>query len=168
LHGIPFGKPERYWCEPVISLHKTHPGDFAKIWEFERGWDRKERPMLYRDVMMGFWKLDSTERKEDWDNADWDGFNEENADHTSNQSFEDCRAYCHQHEKCYQFTWHAHHCWMSKAIRMGQPKDPDGAHEEIDRKYISGWDTEKIGNFVRDNTCGEGAHWVKPSIKRIF
>jgi hypothetical protein len=168
LHGIPFGNAARYWCEPVVSLHKTHPGDFGKIWQFERDWDREKGPLLYRDVLVGFWKLDRVERMEDWDNADWDGFNEESADHESNQSFEACRAYCLEHEKCWQFTWHGHHCWMSKALRMGQPKEPDGYHEEIDRKYVSGWDTEKIRKFVRGNTCEEGAHWVKPSIARIF
>lgn len=165
LHGIPFGP--LYWCEPVISLHKTHPSDFEKLWNWENSRDRTKGPLLHRDLI-DFHKLGEFETREDWDNADWDGFNEESTNHTSNQSFESCREYCTSVPHCYQFTWHAHHCWMTKGIRLGHAKDPDGYHEEVDRKYVSGWVTEKIKKWVDENKCEEGAHWVKPSVKRKF
>lgn len=40
LSGIPFG--ELYWCEPVISLHKTTPQDFRSLWEWEMTRDRSQ------------------------------------------------------------------------------------------------------------------------------
>ena len=40
LHGVPFGK--YYWCEPVLSLHKTHPEDFQKLWKWELKWDKEK------------------------------------------------------------------------------------------------------------------------------
>lgn len=33
LENIPFGKD--YWCEPVISLHKTHPFLYKDLWSWE-------------------------------------------------------------------------------------------------------------------------------------
>jgi hypothetical protein len=32
LHGIPFR--DRYWCQAVLSLHKSHPGDLAEFTKF--------------------------------------------------------------------------------------------------------------------------------------
>lgn len=123
--------------------------------------------MLYRDLLH-FNRLFSAKTRENWNNADLDGFNEEDPNHKSNQSFESCKEYCHEHEKCFQFTWHGHHCWMSSVIRVGHHKDPDGEHEEADRKYVSGWDIEKIRIFMGKNTCKDGAYWMKPSVERHF
>ena len=74
----------------------------------------------------------------------------------------------HPLPECYQFTWHGHHCWMSKALRLGQHKDPDGHHEEKDRRYLSAWMTEKVKKWVGENKCDDGVHWVKPSVERVF
>lgn len=40
LSGVPFGK--LYWCEPVISLHKTAPEQMKKLWEWEMQRDRSK------------------------------------------------------------------------------------------------------------------------------
>ncbi|EED19855.1 conserved hypothetical protein [Talaromyces stipitatus ATCC 10500] len=35
LHGIPFGPSGKpYWCQPVLSLHKTWPGDVSALTQF--------------------------------------------------------------------------------------------------------------------------------------
>lgn len=191
LHGVPLGK--FYWCEPILSLHKTHPEDFKKLWDWELKWDKEkvyeplylrfhhtfgipltnqQGPITYRGLLTHPQSplhvlTTSNLTRTHWDNADWDGFNEESPEHTSNQSFESCHAYCASLPDCYQFTWHGHHCWMSKALRLGQHKDPDGHHEETDRRYVSAWMTKRINEWVNDNIC-EGVHWVKPSVERVF
>ena len=75
---------------------------------------------------------------------------------------------CKKDEQCRQFTYHGAHCWLSRAIKMGHSKNPDGTHEGQDRNYVSGWDVDKINKWVEENPCEEGPHWVKPSIERKF
>ncbi|KAH7135762.1 hypothetical protein B0J11DRAFT_519178 [Dendryphion nanum] len=181
LHGIPFGR--KYWCEPVISLHKTHIEDYVKVFEWDNNRNRSQGPLLYRDLISYHpftVPSPTTEVSKftnstlpihiipNWDNADVAGFNEEMPEHPANRDFASCQQHCHEHSKCFQFTWHAHHCWMAGVMRMGQRKEPDGKHDEEGRKYVSGWDVEKIGKWIGENTCEEGPHWVKPSLKRRF
>jgi hypothetical protein len=33
LHSIPFS--DRYWCQPVMTLHKTRPEDMVNVWRWE-------------------------------------------------------------------------------------------------------------------------------------
>lgn len=35
LHGIPYS--DRYWCQPVLTLHKTSPKDMVDVWRWEFG-----------------------------------------------------------------------------------------------------------------------------------
>lgn len=35
LHGIPFS--DLYWCQPVLTLHKTAPEDMVDLWKWEFG-----------------------------------------------------------------------------------------------------------------------------------
>lgn len=35
LHGIPFS--DRYWCQPIMTLHKTTPKDMVEVWKWEFG-----------------------------------------------------------------------------------------------------------------------------------
>ncbi|KAF2001978.1 glycosyltransferase family 31 protein [Amniculicola lignicola CBS 123094] len=167
LYGIPFSK--KYWCEPAVTLHKTLPEQFHKLWDWENKWDKDKGPVTYADIMTSFHRLGAFSRRDNWDNADFHGFNFENTNHPSHTSFEACALACHDHKKCIQFTYHGHHCYMSEHLRMGHPKDPDGDHSEQDRRYISGWDMDKIEKWVEsmEGYC-EGVHWVKPSSKRIF
>lgn len=44
LHGIPFDLP--YWCQPVISLHKSSVADIAGLAKWESKRDRTVRPSL--------------------------------------------------------------------------------------------------------------------------
>jgi hypothetical protein len=34
LHGIPYSEP--YWCQPVLTLHKTAPSDMVDLWRWEQ------------------------------------------------------------------------------------------------------------------------------------
>ena len=133
--------------------------------------------MLYRDLLLYVFPslLDGDNEipdKLDWHNAYLDNWDEPNPQHTANADLESCRAYCAQHDQCFQFTWHARHCFMSRAIRLGERKDPEGPEElgQEDRRFVSGWSGAKIKKWMEreGNDCREGPHWVKPSIERIF
>ncbi|PSN73418.1 family 31 glycosyltransferase, partial [Corynespora cassiicola Philippines] len=164
LAGLPFGK--HYWCEPVISLHKTAASEFQKLWKWENSRDRSNRPLLYADLL-AYHHLGTFSRREDWDAADLDGFTEPD-DHPAHTSLDACDAACKENAQCYQFTWHGKHCYMARSIRLGHHKKPDGKHAEEDRRYVSGWDVGKIERWKEEHKCAEGAHWVKPSLERIF
>ena len=40
LHGVPYS--DLYWCQPVITLHKTRPEDMLDLWRWEHGRRQKE------------------------------------------------------------------------------------------------------------------------------
>ncbi|KAA8641336.1 uncharacterized protein ATNIH1004_002004 [Aspergillus tanneri] len=58
LHGIPFDNA--YWCQPVISMHKSLLADMEALVKWEHKRDREG----------------TMERQNDWDNGDWGGFQE--------------------------------------------------------------------------------------------
>ena len=164
LEDVPLGKD--YWCEPVITLHKTAPGFTKDLWNWEVEWKQhNERPLVYSDLLFSF--LGNLSRRENWDAAFDAGFQlpDEDPVHTS---LDACEAGCFAHEECRQYTWHGAHCYFAKATYVGNPKEPDGYHDEEDRKYTSGWDVTKIQTWSLENTCADGAHWVKPSVKRKY
>ncbi|RYN39930.1 hypothetical protein AA0114_g11186 [Alternaria tenuissima] len=164
LENVPFGRD--YWCEPVISLHKTHPFLYKDLWSWEN--ERRsasEHPVLYRDLLFSF--SGNFSQRENWDAAFDAGFQlPDNS--TVHTSLDACRTGCFKHDGCMQYTWHGRHCYYAKALYIGNAKQPDGHHEPEDRKYISGWDTTKIQTQSFERTCEEGAHWVKPSIERKY
>ena len=164
LENVPFGK--HYWCEPVISLHKTSPSFMKDLWNWENEQHQQhERPLLYSDLLFSF--HGNLSQRENWDAAFDAGFQlDDNS--TVHTSLEACEAGCFANEECQQYTWHGAHCYYSKALYIGRAKEPDGYHEPEDRKYISGWDTTKIQTWSLENMCEEGAHWVKPSVRRKY
>lgn len=40
MHGVPYS--DLYWCQPVITLHKTTPADMAELWRWEHGRRRRD------------------------------------------------------------------------------------------------------------------------------
>ncbi|ORX95131.1 hypothetical protein BCR34DRAFT_498702 [Clohesyomyces aquaticus] len=169
LRGIPFSK--LYWCEPVLTLHKTIPEEFNSLYQWEDSRDRTKGPLLYADLISHLGLGDFSTR-DDWDNANWDGFSPSD-DSPAHSSFKACKTACAADDNCFQFTYHMQHCYMAKSIRLGEKRDPEGDladlkdGKEEDRRFMSGWDTKRIKKWVEDNKC-EAPHWVKPSIKRIF
>ncbi|KAF2020979.1 glycosyltransferase family 31 protein [Aaosphaeria arxii CBS 175.79] len=179
LHELPFGRA--YWCEPVLTMHKSHAEDLLALWEWENRRDRTKGPLMYRDLLtyQPFFHPNTNitipaasstatipiRRIEDWHNAYLDTISPP----TSLDSFDACAAACHAHNECWQFTWHAQRCHMSSALRLGEKKDPDGeGGTEEERRYISGWDVEKVRKLWEEKSCEGGARWVKPSVKRRF
>ncbi|KAM3421676.1 hypothetical protein BST61_g2061 [Cercospora zeina] len=173
-HGVPFS--ELYWCQPVLSMHKPHDDDVQDLWRWEWRAMNAEHPLLYRDLAISFYHgFQSPIIREDWDNADWDGFEppEYQGAHTS---MERCQAACTKHHLCMQWTYHLKKCRFVRSFRLGQAKEPHveddrkhehGEWEAKDQRYMAGWDTVKIKKWIDERPCTE-VQWVKPSTERIF
>ncbi|RJE27579.1 Fringe [Aspergillus sclerotialis] len=159
FHSIPFA--EAYWCQPIISAHRPRPDemkDFSKF-EAQRGWSK---PLLYSDVFNHL-NLGSITHRENWDNGNFHGFRED-ASSPAHSSSDACAAACHNHPECFQFTYDSTGlCTFVRSIRLGlQHIDPA---KKV--KLSSGWDVDKINEWVRTHKCGRPL-WVKPSVTRIF
>ncbi|KAB8077294.1 hypothetical protein BDV29DRAFT_62020 [Aspergillus leporis] len=158
LHGIPFDNA--YWCQPVISMHKTLLSDMRGLIKWENQRDRKT-PLLYADLF-DYLRLGTYESKSDWDNGDWGGF-QEPAESPAHASLEACRTACHGHAECLSYTYdYAGHCIFVRTIRLGH-KQPATAEVRLS----AGWDVEKIRNWRASHQC-DNPKWVKPSLTRIF
>lgn len=124
-------------------------------------------PILYADLF-DYHRLGTFSKREDWDNADWDGFNYDDG-HPAHASFDACALACSTDDDCVQFTYHMRHCWMARSFRLGRQRGPTGeeGESEYDRRFFSGWDVEKMRRWKEENAC-QAPHWVKPSIDRKF
>ncbi|POR35551.1 Uncharacterized protein TPAR_04251 [Tolypocladium paradoxum] len=181
LHGIPFSDP--YWCQPVLTLHKTTPNDTVDLWRWEFGQRRLHRPLLYSDLWH-FRHPGEPGVLENWDNGDWDSWRPPPTAEVD--SFESCERFCRKEDQCVQWNWRGGNdktCILMRSIRYGQAREPEmipekrGAKpEEIlsDEKprgnwvdYKSGWVEERIHKWREERRCKE-AHWVGPSVTRIF
>ncbi|KAE8168551.1 hypothetical protein BDV40DRAFT_251074 [Aspergillus tamarii] len=158
LHSIPFDNA--YWCQPVISMHKTMLSDMKGLIEWENRRDRK-KPLLYADLFE-YTRMGTFESKADWDNGDWGGFREPD-ESPAHVSMEACRTACHEHTECLSYTYdHSGHCIFVRTMRLGHTKPPT---QEV--RLSAGWDVEKMQNWRASHRC-EKPMWVKPSITRIF
>ncbi|KAF2218876.1 hypothetical protein BDZ85DRAFT_172961, partial [Elsinoe ampelina] len=173
LHGIPFA--DRYWCQPVLSLHKTFDEDVPKLWRWE--WEHRKtfQPLLYHDLAMDYFNFTSLQTKQDWDNGEWDSF-EPNADdpYEPQKTADTCASACQKATDCFQWTYHKKKCIFVRSIRYGRQKDPaavagDDATRwtDEDRRFIAGWDTRKIKSWMEERPCHQ-VEWVRPSTSRIF
>ncbi|GAB1744447.1 hypothetical protein NU219Hw_g1723t1 [Hortaea werneckii] len=173
LHGVPFSK--LYWCEPVISMHKTTPEDTIGLWKWEESRREAFRPLLYAD-MIEYLNLTEVEVRVDWDNADWDGYPAPK-DGDAYNSFEDCGEACKEDKNCFQWNYHLKRCTLVKSIRLGSAKEAavDSKKPEVlekdwsreDQRFMAGWDIARIREWIDHHQC-DRPHWVRPSTERIF
>ncbi|QPG94026.1 hypothetical protein C2857_004098 [Epichloe festucae Fl1] len=182
LHGIPFS--DLYWCQPVLTLHKTSPQDMHSLWRWEFSQRTLHRPMVYADV----WCLQHPGEPsvlENWDNGDWDRWDPP-AEAPVN-TFETCEQYCRRQDRCVQWTWRGgdeKKCILMSSIRYGTARTPafmdDGDKRETipqealgkktNRKWVdykSGWVETRIKEWRDQRKCQQ-VHWVGPSVSRIF
>ncbi|TWU75875.1 hypothetical protein ED733_005634 [Metarhizium rileyi] len=182
LHGIPFS--DLYWCQPVLTLHKSAPADTNDLWRWEFGHRQLHRPMLYSDV----WRLRRAGESgtlQDWDNGDWDSW--QPPDEAKTSTPEACEQYCRTQDQCVQWNWRGgdeKRCIPMRSLSYGAARGPEyilegGAREtnpnhEMSQKsgglwvdYSSGWIEDRIRNWRNERKC-ERVHWVGPSISRVF
>lgn len=171
-HGVPFS--DMYWCQPVLSMHKPGQEEMDTLWRWEWANRNSTRPLLYRDMAISYYNSFQTERRDDWDNAVWDAFDPPEEFRDAHASLESCHQACRKHAPCFQWTYHLRHCHFVRSFRYGRAREPliendskdeDWTHEES--RYMSGWDTGKIGKWIQQRPCDQ-VQWVRPSIERIF
>ncbi|KAL7899597.1 glycosyltransferase family 31 protein [Trichoderma sp. SZMC 28014] len=164
LHGIPFS--DLYWCQPIMTLHKTTPKDMVDVWKWEFGQRKHKRPLLYSDYWR-FQRPGTSDTLENWDNGDWGAWKVGPGEGVD--SFEKCEEACTKDKTCVQWHWRGRdqsECVLSRDFRHGASREP----EERDGKWVdfrSGWLKERIAKWRAERQC-EVVEWVGPSITRIF
>jgi hypothetical protein len=120
-----------------------------------------------------------------WDNGEWDA--RDPPAEASINTFESCEQYCRKDGACLQWNWRGgdeKRCILMRSIRYGAARSPeymkDGKtretipERELDKKpggnwvdYRSGWIEDRAQSWRERRKC-EAAHWVGPSISRVF
>lgn len=156
LHGIPYS--DKYWCQPVLSLHGTKPDDMRRLWVWEFEKRSLNRPLLYSDL----WEFHHPSEPavlDNWDNGDWDGWV---APSSSVVSAEDCEQFCMGAETCVQWLWRGREkkCVAMRSIRFGEKAAADA-------DVRSAWVVDRVRHFRHQRKCDQ-VQWVRPSTKRIY
>ncbi|KAK5995479.1 hypothetical protein PT974_03887 [Cladobotryum mycophilum] len=184
LHGIPFS--DRYWCQPVLTLHKTSPKDMVDVWRWEFGQRQNESPLIYSDLY-NFQHPGKPAIKENWDNGDWDSWTP--GPEAGLDSFEKCEQACKKDDSCVQWNWRGKDekkCILMRSIRYGVERKEEKKEEVKDEKkggkkgekkegkvkeewvdFKAGWVEDRIDKWRKDKEC-KVVEWVGPSITRIF
>lgn len=158
MAGIPFR--DLNWCHPVLSLHRSAPKDIEQLWRWQWGHNKAFRPLLYRDLARDYFDF-SIERRNDWDNGEWDAYEPASDDPwRPNDSADSCHTACVNAEACFQWTYHLRKCWFVRSFRLGRAREPHldtgkkpGDWTQVDQMYLSGWDTAKIKAFIENEPC---------------
>ncbi|KAM0632282.1 hypothetical protein ACHAPW_004836 [Verticillium nonalfalfae] len=162
LHAVPFS--DKYWCQPVVALHKTRPADMEELWRWEHANRKHEKPILYRDLFE-FHHPGQPSTRADWDNM-WEPITIEGPPKTA--TFEECGAACQEHSACFQYNWHGDKCYLVQSIRLGHARDAEKETEEHKGgSFQSGWLSERIAEWRQQQRC-EVVQWVRPSLTRIY
>ncbi|EED19395.1 conserved hypothetical protein [Talaromyces stipitatus ATCC 10500] len=161
---------ERYWCQPLISLHHVTPLDVDTVWQFEQHREDLSKPILFADMYQHFMAAhlpEGSDELEDWYNYSDDvhirGPDEEDEDRpippeemtpTQEQAYlsaEHCAAACAEYSRCMQYTYESSEqkCSYSFSYRFGEKRPPksDG------KRYKSGWIRSKIEKDIEENPC---------------
>ncbi|KAK4505060.1 hypothetical protein PRZ48_003023 [Zasmidium cellare] len=173
LHGVPFA--DLYWCQPVLSMHKSWYEEEIDLWKWEWTQRQAHRPLLWRDIAISYFDLANMTRKNDWDNAGWDAYPPAEDDpNEPHSSVEACSLACQEADGCFQWTYHLQRCSFVRSFRLGRAREPHVEEEKKDqewtpedKRYFAGWKTEHIQRWISERPCNE-VQWVKPSIERIF
>lgn len=159
---------DEFWCKPTVTMHHVSPDFMKEVSALERG-----RPPtsvgtaaavsfgVHADKQQGFiapWEIfkylvkDKLEGmpspKEDWDNISWKlepgaGLTQKPDEETKKDSVEACADSCMSNDECYQYMYDGEKCFIGKAFRLGQAREPkDG------KKYWSGWRQDKLSAWI--------------------
>ncbi|EMC97839.1 glycosyltransferase family 31 protein [Baudoinia panamericana UAMH 10762] len=176
LHGIPFS--DRYWCQPVISMHKTFIEDMEGLRRWEESRRQTRRPLLFADLV-DYLNLTKVAVREDWVNSEWGGYPPP-SDSPAHASFDACGDACKADPNCFQWTYHLRSCVFTPWFRLGQakaaeveewrpPEEKSMQWSSEDKRFMAGWDVEGIKRWMsgKGRDC-KTIQWVRPSVERIF
>jgi hypothetical protein len=160
------------WCHPIATMHHIGSEEVSEFhaYEVEREFSS---PVRFKDIYHKFVAPVLTATRDNWDNlcddtfylnetakeySDWQK-GKQKSDPLSEQeqrahlSFVDCRIACHSVEDCLQFSFNDGVCMTSRSIKYGHPKEPS---ENVENQWMSGWDVEKISQWVAEhNDCAD-------------
>ncbi|KAH8695025.1 hypothetical protein BGW36DRAFT_195765 [Talaromyces proteolyticus] len=162
-------KDERYWCQPLVSLHHVTPSDVEALWQLEQQQQDLTRPILFSDVYNHFMAPQlphDSEDREDWYNFSEDAVFKPPGEKPGRpipesemtpvqeqayQSYEQCAAGCAEYHRCMQYSYEflTQQCSYSFSYRLGERRPPtsDGT------RYKSGWLMTKINRDIQENKC---------------
>jgi hypothetical protein len=174
LHSIPLS--DEYWCQPIISMHKTAKEDMVLFRKWEESRRSLQRPLVFADLI-DYLNLTEVPFREDWINSDFGGYRAPVSE--AHASFYACGRACQADHNCLQWTYHLRTCDFVSSIRLGHTMvpgtEPDRSHKEKDvrwshqeKRYLAGWDLEGIKRWTSaaGRDC-QNVGWEKPSLKRI-
>lgn len=176
-HTIPYS--EDLWCHPIATMHHVSPQDVNDLATFER-----ERgfsgPLRIKDIYKRFIQPHMVPHRDDWDNLSDDELYLNSSsrkydkgeldraktkdltplEESAHESFEACQKACESLDRCFQYRFHNGICFIGKKIRHGEPKKPT---KIVDKQYKSGWNMDKITQWVEAHEHCDGVKW--PEVK---
>ncbi|KAH7363456.1 hypothetical protein B0T11DRAFT_257212 [Plectosphaerella cucumerina] len=164
LHTVPFSTS--YWCQPMLTLHKTRPDDMLELWRWEHRRRQLSKPLIYMDLY-DVRHPGKPSIRNDWDNSDFVNTLIKKGPETA-ASFDECGTACEKNPKCFQWTFHSGKCRLVDSMQLGAARAmTEATEEDPGGSYASGWLTERIDDWREAHTCKE-VQWVRPSIERIY
>lgn len=149
------------WCQPVITLHGVSSAVMDAMWNLERQWS-KDRPILYKDLYNHFLSDPFPTTKERWDNScpgssffikDIPGIE------TAGKSIESCAEACNSSSTCFQYLYRRGKCSLNSCFTWGKYPDPV-------RHVTSGWQTDRINQWIETQGDCEAIDWIEHSQDR--
>lgn len=174
-HTLAYGWEQ--WCHPIVTMHRMNSQDVSDLHAFER--ELEFQPILrIKDMYHRFFEPHLVPVRADWDNLSDDTlYLDPDADHEeweigrahteglsplekkAHIGFEACRQACLAAVDCFQWRYHQGTCATSRTFKHGSPTEVE---QRMGDKWISGWNVDKILDWVRTNDeCGD---FVWPSI----
>ncbi|RAO64925.1 uncharacterized protein BHQ10_000937 [Talaromyces amestolkiae] len=159
---------ERYWCQPLMSLHHVTPLDVDAVWQFEQQREDLSQPILFADMYQHFMaeRLPEGDSLDDWYNHSDDAnirapdqeedkpIPPEEMTPTQEEAYkspEHCAAACAEYPRCMQYAYEfmAKECSYSFSYRFGEKR----TRKSDGTRYKSGWVRSKIEKDIAENPC---------------
>lgn len=175
LYGIPFN--DRYWRQPVASMHKNLAEDMVPLRKWEESRRDMRRPLPFADLV-DYFNLTKVAIREGWTNTDFGGYAAPLD--TAHASFDAWSRACKSDPKCFGWMYHLRTGRFVNTIRLGQAKAPEvGASRseedkavewnDEEKRHRAGWDLEGSRQWIRaEGRDCKTIEWVRPSLERIF
>jgi hypothetical protein len=149
---IRFGHDQ--WCDAVLTLHQLAPLDFSALARCDAARTHPERPLLFQHLF-ALIEPRLQPRLDDWTNLSDDTTYKPGT--AQAKSFDACQKACLKDAKCLQYELSGGACALSRSVRLGVQRLPDG-----EQASTAGWMMERIAAFKGANSPCLGARFVHP------
>ena len=109
----------------------------------------------------------TNDSRTDWDNVSDDlvydplqseskkGDSSHNPKFYAYKSLENCKRACKENLECFQWLWDERSCKLGKGLKLGHLRES----REGEAKLTSGWDFERMKDFITENTGCKAPLW---------